>query len=435
MNDRGESVRVVGNHSILGGGLPENGVPLFSSSQLWPEWFSKTPIRLKRGEAVEYRLAVFTGGRFSRWASSVERFVPKAKSVVVEDLVSNMSLSSSALLRTGASSGAGPSSPPKRLRLDYTPGTADSDSTVLSMSKISLSGAIASSTKQRSVRFDVGGSALDSIEETQSIVSEARRLSDARSKKRRSPRNGSRSTQHKKSFFSDENLELDGKDGVIVIAHWLPVTIRAKGGRVSSGGSSEDWDVDWDDASLSVLTEMAQSLTLRKDKSQKRASVSSGRPRSPPYKRKMRFQWVGLPRLTLADGTKVTASKRHLSDEQCDRLAHRLAIFRCIPVWSDVDVVRSHGRFCREILRPVMHNIYDVYGELPTRQWSKDDHLALYQGFTNMCNNFASAVVSCFNTGDMLWIVQNSSELLYLPTVLARKLPNATVGMFIGCPG
>ena len=49
-----------------------------------------------------------------------------------------------------------------------------------------------------------------------------------------------------------------------------------------------------------------------------------------------------------------------------------------------------------------------------------------------MCNEFAKAIVATHNEGDMVWI--QSFHLLILPSILARKIPTATTGIYFDSP-
>ena len=49
-----------------------------------------------------------------------------------------------------------------------------------------------------------------------------------------------------------------------------------------------------------------------------------------------------------------------------------------------------------------------------------------------MCNEFAKAIVAVHNEGDMIWI--QSYHLLILPSILARKIPTATTGIYFDLP-
>jgi hypothetical protein len=62
----GEDVYVCGDTPSLGMFDPNRGVQLHATNRSYP-FFESVVVPLKRGAAIEYKYAIFVGGRFDRW--------------------------------------------------------------------------------------------------------------------------------------------------------------------------------------------------------------------------------------------------------------------------------------------------------------------------------------------------------------------------------
>ena len=140
---------------------------------------------------------------------------------------------------------------------------------------------------------------------------------------------------------------MSGKDGVVIVVRVLPLVIRKE--------SNGQWFVKWNDEDLNVATELGYSLSSVKQMSQNDDGNSSPRHLGAV---KMRVQWVGMPRISTTQSARMDAT---ISMQDRMELQDILSNFGCIPVWASSEIMRCHHVFCTEILRPVIHNVYDPY--------------------------------------------------------------------------
>jgi hypothetical protein len=192
----------------------------------------------------------------------------------------------------------------------------------------------------------------------QRVVTESRLQSIQKSKMNHDDRNDeslSPTSRKRVRGFSNSSFDgskkssicLDGKDGVVIVSRVLPLVIRkAPNGR---------WFVKWNDEDLNVATELGYSLDFVKK--QTTNGDGDGSPRHVGAV-KMRVQWIGMPRISTMNSDRMDIN---MSFEDRMELCQILSNFGCVPVWPSSEIMRCHHVFCTEILRPVIHNVYDPY--------------------------------------------------------------------------
>ena len=195
---------------------------------------------------------------------------------------------------------------------------------------------------------------------TQRVVSKIRLQSIQKSATENETRDESMSPTSRKRarVFGSTNFEesskkrhgtyLSGKDGVVIVVRVLPLVIRKE--------SNGQWFVKWNDEDLNVATELGYSLSSVKQMSKNERNGDT----SPRHLGavNMRVQWVGMPRISTTQSARMDATMP-MQDRM--ELQDILSNFGCIPVWPSSEIMRCHHVFCTEILRPVIHNVYDPY--------------------------------------------------------------------------
>jgi len=143
-----------------------------------------------------------------------------------------------------------------------------------------------------------------------------------------------------------------------------------------------------------------------------------------------------------------------------------LSELNCFPVFCDAQRAHNHFQgYCKGILWPTFHNIIDLYSKMgtkmqgevdvgaslvggggtteaslpeneenwaPTRSWSPMEAETCWPDYCAVQSMFASKVVEIYAAGAVIWV--HDYHLLLLPSYLIRKLPDATVGLFLHVP-
>lgn len=194
---------------------------------------------------------------------------------------------------------------------------------------------------------------------------------------------------------STEDISLTEDDGVIIVAHQLPVRLS----KTAAGA----WDVRWDYDSL---------VGSRMNPQGDRFSISNN----------MRVLWVGTVNSTMP-----------IPEEEEDAICALLAQYNCCPIFVDPKLYNDYyNGFCLGTLWPIFHNVADVYGEYPTRWWNGSEQMNTWSAYTTVNRLFADKVVEVYSQGDLVWV--NDLHLLLLPTFLSRRLRSANIGLFMHTP-
>uniref|UniRef100_A0A7S2RRW3 CBM20 domain-containing protein n=2 Tax=Mucochytrium quahogii TaxID=96639 RepID=A0A7S2RRW3_9STRA len=380
----GETLHVVGDVPALGSGDLKYAVPLVTTPEMFPAWFSQHAIPLASGRTIRYRYAIFSGGNFSRWEGREEPrtvLVSKGVSQVVEDTLDLK------FLKSGTSSSSRPESPAKqmpqvkKLSRSFDSGERQGQTQDRRRKGIDLDSEdgvviISYFLPVKITRVNFGDE--DSLSQDDEIDYGNKGFSPLPPKSR------------KQLLYEMEGDERKPK-------------LKQVNSSESSTGSlpgGTTWHIEWDESAL---------LSRKKD------SVAD----------QMRVLYIGHPRLQGGE----------LQPYEQESLASALVRFRCVPVFIDQEVHDlNYHVFCHDTLRKLFHHQVDVYAHLPTRWWNRPMQESAWKAYRSVNQLFAEKIVEVYNEGDIIWI--HGLELLLLPSLLARRLQagNPHIGLFIHSP-
>ena len=123
--------------------------------------------------------------------------------------------------------------------------------------------------------------------------------------------------------------------------------------------------------------------------------------------------WIGWP------GT----NDDEISEEQRSALNQQLADLRLVSVPLTADqVARYYEGFSNGVLWPLFHYLLDQV-PLHVRDWGP---------YREVNQKFADVVAEHYQPGDLIWV--HDYQLLLLPELLRRRLPEARIGFFLHIP-
>ncbi|KAF0698019.1 Aste57867_11350 [Aphanomyces stellatus] len=214
-----------------------------------------------------------------------------------------------------------------------------------------------------------------------------------------SPRN--HKEEHSNMPSSPQNVTIQPTDGVIIVVHRLPVLVT----KVGDG----EYHVDWEDDNLlcpsGLINENQSNGLLYRD-----GTASA-----------MRLTWVGMVHCNSV-----------IPKEDEEKLTRQLQAYHCVPVFIAPAMSQTFHAFCYGTLWPIMHNIVDVYGKLPTRWWNPSQQKNAWSSYMHVNRMFVNKVIEVYNEGDLVWV--HGLHLLVAPSFLARRLPYVNVGLFLHTP-
>jgi trehalose 6-phosphate synthase/phosphatase len=112
-----------------------------------------------------------------------------------------------------------------------------------------------------------------------------------------------------------------------------------------------------------------------------------------------------------------------LPPEQQAKLDQQLAAMRLVPVPLTADqVTRYYERFSNGVLWPLFHYLLD---QIPL-------HVGDWDSYVEVNEAFADVVAGQYQPGDLIWV--HDYQLLLLPGLLRRRLPDARIGFFLHIP-
>jgi trehalose 6-phosphate synthase/phosphatase len=112
-----------------------------------------------------------------------------------------------------------------------------------------------------------------------------------------------------------------------------------------------------------------------------------------------------------------------LPSEQRTKLDEQLAAMRLVPVpLTDDQVTRYYERFSNGVLWPLFHYLLD---QIPL-------HVSDWDSYVEVNEVFAEVVASQYQPDDLIWV--HDYQLLLLPGLLRRRLPEARIGFFLHIP-
>jgi trehalose 6-phosphate synthase/phosphatase len=122
--------------------------------------------------------------------------------------------------------------------------------------------------------------------------------------------------------------------------------------------------------------------------------------------------WIGWP-----------GSMEFDSDVTRARVESRFATLGIVPVYlSAREVRRYYEGFANSVIWPLFHY---MTGPLPLRSEGWDAYVTANE-------RFAAAVVEHYRPGDQIWV--HDYQLLLLPSMIRRQLPDARIGFFLHIP-
>lgn len=122
--------------------------------------------------------------------------------------------------------------------------------------------------------------------------------------------------------------------------------------------------------------------------------------------------WVGWP-----------GNVTRLTPEQDAKLAQRLETLRLVPIHlTPAEINRYYNGVSNGVLWPLFHYLLDRV-PLVSRDW---------ETYLGVNERFADVVARCYLPGDLIWV--HDYQLLMLPALLRRRLPNARIGFFLHIP-
>ena len=112
-----------------------------------------------------------------------------------------------------------------------------------------------------------------------------------------------------------------------------------------------------------------------------------------------------------------------LSEEQKASLAAKLAADRLVPVPLTAEqVTRYYEGFSNGVLWPLFHYLLD---QIPL-------HVPDWDAYVEANERFAEVVAAEYRPGDRIWV--HDYQLLLVPGLLRRRLPDARIGFFLHIP-
>jgi trehalose 6-phosphate synthase/phosphatase len=117
------------------------------------------------------------------------------------------------------------------------------------------------------------------------------------------------------------------------------------------------------------------------------------------------------------------APQNELSEQQQAALDEQLADMRLVPVpLSAEQVARYYEGYSNGVLWPLFHYLLD---QIPL-------HVRDWDSYVEVNEQFARIVARHYQPGDLIWI--HDYQLLLLPELLRRLLPDARIGFFLHIP-
>lgn len=181
------------------------------------------------------------------------------------------------------------------------------------------------------------------------------------------------------------NLWSPRNGGVVVASYYLPVII--------SKSEKGEWSAQWD---------REQILSLQAN---------------------MRVVRVGT----------VKKSNAPIMEDDKPAVVQALSKLNCIPVFlTEALHHQSYYQYCKGILWPVMHNILEMYDDLPNSLLDPKAIAEGWQAYKQVNKAFRDKVVEVYHDGDMIWV--HGFHLAILPGFLERRVKVARIGLFLHTP-
>ncbi|MFL5449917.1 MAG: bifunctional alpha,alpha-trehalose-phosphate synthase (UDP-forming)/trehalose-phosphatase [Gemmatimonadales bacterium] len=117
------------------------------------------------------------------------------------------------------------------------------------------------------------------------------------------------------------------------------------------------------------------------------------------------------------------STQEDLSEQQRKELEQKLSEMRLVAVpLTGAQVARYYEGYSNGVLWPLFHYLLD---QIPL-------HVRDWDAYVEVNEQFADVVAQHYQSGDLIWV--HDYQLLLLPQLLRRRLPDARVGFFLHIP-
>jgi trehalose 6-phosphate synthase/phosphatase len=451
----GETICVSGDHPLLGAWEERDALELVTTPEYYPTWYSLEPVNLPLGQTITYKYFIKSGGQFSRWESEEgdRMLTPRGRDMVVnEEIKTSTEVAASAAPPWSSSSSSASASASSTASNTQLPSSHSSQSFGSAPSSFSNSVPLPltqlhpdptgsrktmeqEATTAHQTTLDPAApnttNATTTTQTTPPLTSRTnhRVIISPNFVPPRSPSSPVRSSPNLSSLSprtsngSDTNsefeeLQLDGRDAVIIASVFLPVRVRrgeapsettataTAATKAEHSPPMPPWHIEWDDSALLARPALfARKLHVDQDDH--------------------KMSYVGL--------VPMEGDAEELTLEEQDDLRRQLEPFRCTPIFlKKSQRLAFYEGFCHKALWKMVHNWVDIYGLHTTRWWDEDEHINQYQSYLAVNAIFAQAIVEEYSEGDMIWV--NGHELCLVSSYVLRKATTATIGIFIHSP-
>ncbi|RHY11204.1 hypothetical protein DYB25_000190 [Aphanomyces astaci] len=398
---------------------------LVTTPEMYPLWYNADPVVLNANTNLTYRYAVCSNGKFVRYESFERSATIAGDSHQVTDVLDQRSVDQS----SSSENGEGRSQATVVPRLSSgqafvdrraTLASTDAEGAAIHHHHLSSRGSKRGSLLQESFSIPEGDEEAESLKPTKQYIIDEEATNPLNQggiglgQRRRTSGNYSLNSprhnhhHHKEGDVTaspispqSNNLTIQPTDGVIIVVHRLPVLVT----KIGDG----EYQIDWEDDNLlcpsGLIKENQSNGLLYRD-----GTASA-----------MRLTWVGMVHCNAV-----------IPKEDQDKLARQMHAYHCVPVFIDPAMSQTFHSFCYGTLWPIMHNIVDVYGKLPTRWWNPSQQKNAWSSYMHVNRIFVNKVIEVYNEGDLVWV--HGLHLLVAPSFLSRRLPYVNVGLFLHTP-
>ncbi len=466
----GEKVYVIGNIRSLGNNKIEKAIPLVTSPDEYPYWYSSSPILVHSNTTVKYRYLIYSGGLFNRYEDGDERTIiisntnqPSIDDRFVDSSTNSPDISPSVSRINSISNDESPRILDHATIFQKTPNLVDDHSnTPNSFGKASESYSPAKVGTPESILRSVTPKTASmrrihwlrkrmSEEDSKSNASTNEEMSHPRSfvRKRSSQFNtlskryisdkGSHLSQYspattvatpKEDMLSsgsssddegnganvddnNDDVKITSRSSILLTSYFLPVTLKRETITTPQGSIQVKWNAQWDPNEFLSPKHYV-------DRSGNKAIKGFGNVNSDIPA----ITCIGFPR-----------TEEPIPVEEQDLVTEALAKLQCVPVFLDENLHRqAYFGYAIGTLYEIFHGVIDVLGEKPTRWWNRSTQEQTWRAFSMMNHQFARTLVETCNQGDIVWI--HGIELILLPSLAARKLMvnHPKIGYFLHSP-
>jgi len=165
--------------------------------------------------------------------------------------------------------------------------------------------------------------------------------------------------------------------------------------------------------SLIVSNRLPVSVTKRANELRFQPSVGGLATGLASFRESHQSQWIGWP--GIATDKISQQEKREISNKFKKQNCHSVFL-------SAMDIRNFYYGFCNKTIWPLFH-YFPLYTAYEDQCW---------QAYKNVNNAFCEMVIKIAKPDDYIWI--HDYQLMLLPQLVRRKLPNAQIGFFLHIP-